>query len=257
MLGTDPFNYQAVSVADVSGGIDDAIAEAQVLVDQVASLAAGAHTFENTMLGLEQVDDVLGQASGRYGFLSQVSDDAVDPGGRARSGREGWTPSRRASASMRGSTGLSWASRPPPEASRWMASRRVSSSARCATSVVTGWNSRRASGMPCRRSRNVSLAWASSSGATSMNTTMPSSSPVTAWPVCRTPSSTICTARKLMARRATASRSTIRNCFRSSNRPRTRCCVRSFFARTTTRLRRSTWSCWRRRSASGTRRPAL
>ena len=76
MLGTDPFNYQAVSVADVSGGIDDAIAEAQVLVDQVASLAAGAHTFENTMLGLEQIDDVLGQASGRYGFLSQVSDDA-------------------------------------------------------------------------------------------------------------------------------------------------------------------------------------
>ena len=74
----DPFNYQAVSATDVSTGIEDAISEAQSLVDRVASLAAGAPTFENTMLAIEQIDDVLGQASGRYGFLSQVApDDAL------------------------------------------------------------------------------------------------------------------------------------------------------------------------------------
>ena len=71
----NPFNYQAVSAADVTTGIDDAISEAQTLVDRVASGAAGAPTFENTLLAIEQIDDVLGQASGRYGILSQVAED--------------------------------------------------------------------------------------------------------------------------------------------------------------------------------------
>ncbi len=75
MLQPDPFNYKSVSAGDVTRGIDDAISKAQALVDRVASLAAGSPTFENTMLAIDQVDDLLGQASGSYGFLSQVSED--------------------------------------------------------------------------------------------------------------------------------------------------------------------------------------
>jgi thimet oligopeptidase len=70
-----PFDYGAVMPGDVDAGIDGAIVRAEALVDEVAAIALGAHSFANTMLALEAIDDVLGQASGRYGFLSQVSPD--------------------------------------------------------------------------------------------------------------------------------------------------------------------------------------
>ncbi len=69
------FNYAAVTPSDVDAGIDGAIARADQLVDEVAAIPPGGHNFANTMLALEEIDDVIGQASGRYGFLSQVSPD--------------------------------------------------------------------------------------------------------------------------------------------------------------------------------------
>ena len=68
-----PFDYASVGPDQLTAEIDVAIARAQTLVDELTSAPDGARTFANTMLGLEQIDDVLGEASGRYGFLSQVS----------------------------------------------------------------------------------------------------------------------------------------------------------------------------------------
>ena len=57
-------------------GVGDAIDEAERRVDAIASVPDGARTFGNTMLVLDEIGDIIGQASGRFGFLAQVAADA-------------------------------------------------------------------------------------------------------------------------------------------------------------------------------------
>ena len=57
-------------------GVADAIDEAERRVDAIASVPDGARTFENTMLALDEIGDIIGQASGHFGFLAQVAADA-------------------------------------------------------------------------------------------------------------------------------------------------------------------------------------
>ena len=46
---------------------------ADAVLDRLAVAPAGGRTFANTVAPLEAVAQLLGEASGRYGFLSQVS----------------------------------------------------------------------------------------------------------------------------------------------------------------------------------------
>ena len=57
-------------------GVGGAIDEAERRVDAIASVPDGARTFENTLLALDEIGDIIGQASGRFGFLAQVAADA-------------------------------------------------------------------------------------------------------------------------------------------------------------------------------------
>jgi thimet oligopeptidase len=72
----EPFDYAAVSATAVAAEVEAAIAAAEAAADAIAALPEGKRGFESVMVALDEVDDVLGQASGRYGFLAQVSPDA-------------------------------------------------------------------------------------------------------------------------------------------------------------------------------------
>ena len=68
-------NWAATSAADIERGVDEAISAVETLADELVSVPDGRRTFENTVLPLDAISDVFTQASGQYGFLSQVSAD--------------------------------------------------------------------------------------------------------------------------------------------------------------------------------------
>ena len=70
-----PFAYDAVTPDDVRGGIDAAIERAEALVAEIAAVPDARRDIDNTLLPMDEISDVLSQAGGRYGFLSQVSPD--------------------------------------------------------------------------------------------------------------------------------------------------------------------------------------
>lgn len=73
-----PFDYAAVTTAEIERECQAAMRAADALVDQMATVPDHARTFANTLQPLEEIAELLSQAGGRYGFLSQVSpDDAI------------------------------------------------------------------------------------------------------------------------------------------------------------------------------------
>ena len=70
-----PFDYASVTSADVQAGIDSAIVRAESLVAEIAAVPDAARSVENTLHPVDEISDLLMQAGGRYGFLSQVSSD--------------------------------------------------------------------------------------------------------------------------------------------------------------------------------------
>ncbi len=68
-----PFDYAAVTPDAVRRAVEGAIARSEGLVESIAAVPEAGRTVENTLLPLEEIGDALGQAGGRYGFLSQVS----------------------------------------------------------------------------------------------------------------------------------------------------------------------------------------
>ncbi len=68
-------NWAAITAEDIERGVDDAIRTAEQLIDEVVSTPDARRTFDNTVLPLDEISDLLAQASGRYGFLSHVSAD--------------------------------------------------------------------------------------------------------------------------------------------------------------------------------------
>ena len=65
------FGYSSVTADKVAQGIDDAIEEAQgILEDMVAPRED--RTFENTMVPLDRIADVLSKANARYAFMGYV-----------------------------------------------------------------------------------------------------------------------------------------------------------------------------------------
>lgn len=70
-----PFDYAAVTEAEIAPATDRAISVCEEILGRVASIKDGKRTFANTMQPLDEVANVLGRAGGRYGFLAYVHPD--------------------------------------------------------------------------------------------------------------------------------------------------------------------------------------
>jgi len=69
------FDYGAVTPDAIEEAVSAAIAEVDEILDAVVAVPDGDRTFANTVLPLDEVDDVLSRADGSYGFLAYVSTD--------------------------------------------------------------------------------------------------------------------------------------------------------------------------------------
>ncbi len=72
----DTPNWASTTADDIERGVDEAIRTVERLADELASVPDGRRSFENTVLPLDEISNVFNQASGRFGFLSQVSANA-------------------------------------------------------------------------------------------------------------------------------------------------------------------------------------
>ena len=70
-----PFDYAAVTVAEIAPASDRAVATCEEILARVARVPDTERTFANTMQPLDAVANVLGRAGGRYGFLAYVHPD--------------------------------------------------------------------------------------------------------------------------------------------------------------------------------------
>ncbi len=69
----DLFDYRSVTADTVGAACDETLRRCDALIDALA--AAGSRSFANTLMPLEEIGDLLGQAGGRYGFLAHVTPD--------------------------------------------------------------------------------------------------------------------------------------------------------------------------------------
>src|SRR5690348_15618160 len=69
-------DYRVPAPAEIDAAREQAIAGSEAIVTRLLSTADAERTFENTLLPLDEVRDLLDQASGRYGFMSYVAADA-------------------------------------------------------------------------------------------------------------------------------------------------------------------------------------
>ena len=73
-------DYASTGVEEIARGCEDAMRRAETVVAEIGAIPAGRHTFVNTLLALDGIDNLLTEASGRYGFLSQVAPDSATRG---------------------------------------------------------------------------------------------------------------------------------------------------------------------------------
>ena len=68
-------NWAATNAGDIERGVDESMRTVDRLADELVSVPDGRRSFENTVLPLDEISNVFTQASGSFGFLSQVSAD--------------------------------------------------------------------------------------------------------------------------------------------------------------------------------------
>jgi len=73
-MGDLDFGFSTVDVAAVEGGVDLALDEARRVIDEAVS-AKEMRTFENTLLPLDRIADLMGKAFARYAFMGYVHPD--------------------------------------------------------------------------------------------------------------------------------------------------------------------------------------
>ena len=73
MTELDTPNWAAIDADAIRSGVAAAIDEVERRVDAIASVPDGQRDFENTVLALDDISDLIGRASGQFGFLSQVA----------------------------------------------------------------------------------------------------------------------------------------------------------------------------------------
>lgn len=67
--------YSSLTPEQVEAGCQGAIGECDAILAEMVKVAPAARTFDNTMMPLNRVEDVLGKAFGRYAFMAYVSGD--------------------------------------------------------------------------------------------------------------------------------------------------------------------------------------
>jgi oligopeptidase A len=72
-----PFDYTAVTPESLRAGADEAMRRSDALLDRLVAVPDAERSFENTLLPIDEVQDVLATAGGRYGFLGYVAPDAT------------------------------------------------------------------------------------------------------------------------------------------------------------------------------------
>ena len=73
-------NWATTTAVDIERGVDDAMRTVDRLADELVSVPDGQRTFDNTVLPLDEIGNVLNQASGRFGFLSRRSQPTMTCG---------------------------------------------------------------------------------------------------------------------------------------------------------------------------------
>jgi Zn-dependent oligopeptidase len=68
------FGYSAVTAEKVGKGVDAALEEAQGILEEMVG-PKDERTFENTMLPIDRISDVLSKANARYAFMGYVHPD--------------------------------------------------------------------------------------------------------------------------------------------------------------------------------------
>jgi thimet oligopeptidase len=68
-------DFRVPTPSEIGAAKTAAIENANQIVDEVVALSAGARTFANTLLRLEDAGDILEKAQGRHGFMSYVAED--------------------------------------------------------------------------------------------------------------------------------------------------------------------------------------
>ncbi len=66
------FGFSAVTADKVEQGVDAALAEAQQILEDVVAPNEGRRSFENTLLPLDLISDILAKATTRYVFMGYV-----------------------------------------------------------------------------------------------------------------------------------------------------------------------------------------
>ena len=69
------YDYTAVTPDAIREGCEQAMRRSDDLLARIAAVPDAQRSFENSVLPLEAVSELLGEASGRYGFLSHVHAD--------------------------------------------------------------------------------------------------------------------------------------------------------------------------------------
>jgi thimet oligopeptidase len=76
-------DYKNLTPGEITSACERATQECDTIVAAIVAVPAAERTFENTLRALDNVGDVLGQASGAYGFMAYVAeDDALRDTGR-------------------------------------------------------------------------------------------------------------------------------------------------------------------------------
>ncbi len=67
--------FGSFGAEDVERVCEEAMARCSEAVDAIVAVPDAERTFENTMVALESAADLVGQASGQYGFMAYVAED--------------------------------------------------------------------------------------------------------------------------------------------------------------------------------------
>jgi len=68
-------DYRLPAPDEIEQAQAETLAAADRIVAELVALPAGSRTFENTLLAIEDIGDLLEDAQGRYGFMSYVAED--------------------------------------------------------------------------------------------------------------------------------------------------------------------------------------
>ena len=67
-------HYSSITSAQITEGTDQALAEAQTVLDDVVA-PKQERTFQNTLRPLDRISDILGHASANFFFMGYVHTD--------------------------------------------------------------------------------------------------------------------------------------------------------------------------------------